>query len=121
MDYIGDGLALFVTRGPISPFIHDRHGQLHLVFDPFTFDELLSAAIDMLRHASCNNASVLLHMLKTIDIIGQETKSPDARHSLLHHVTLIKLESLEGSLIEDDRQSIYPICESLQLKLKSPA
>jgi uncharacterized membrane protein len=121
LDYIGNGMALFVQRGPISPYIYDNNSQLRIVFDPVTFDELLSAAFDMLRHASCNNARVLLHMLKTIDIIGQVTKSPDARHSLLHHVTLIQLESQEGSLIEDDLQSIYRSCESLQLKLKSPA
>ena len=121
LDYIGNGLALFVRRGPISPSIHDRDGQLRIVFDPVTFDTLLSAAFDMLRHASCHNSMVLLHMLETINIIGQETKSPDARQSLLHHVTLIELESQEGSLIEDDRQSIYRSCEALQQKLKSPA
>jgi uncharacterized membrane protein len=118
LDYIGDGLALFAKRGAISPFIYDRHGQLRLVFDPVTFDELLSAAFDMLRHASRDNASVLLHILATIDIISQETKTLDERQSLLHHVTLIKLESQEGSLIEDDRQSVSRSCEALQLKLK---
>jgi uncharacterized membrane protein len=120
LDYTGHGLALFVRRGPISPYIYDRDGQLRLIFNPVTFDELLSAAFDMLRHASRDNASVLLHMLATIDIISQETKSLDARQSLLHHVTLIQLESQEGSLIEDDRESIYRSCEALQLKLKSP-
>lgn len=118
LDYIGNGLSLFVRQGPISSYICDRDGQLRIVFDPVTFDELLSAAFDMLRHASCHNARVLLHMLATIDIISQETKMPDARQSLLHHVTLIQLESQEGSLIEDDRESIYRSCEALQLKLK---
>jgi uncharacterized membrane protein len=118
LDYIGNGLALFVQRGPISPYIHDSDGQLRIVFDPVTLDELLSAAFDMLRHASCHNSRVLLHMLKTIDIISQEMKSLDARQSLLHHVTLIQTESQEGSLIEDDRESIYRRCEALQLKLK---
>jgi uncharacterized membrane protein len=121
LDYIGNGLVLFVRRGPISPYIYDKDGQLRIFFDPVTFDELISAAFDMLRHASCHNSRVLLHMLETINIISQETKSLDARQSLLHQVTLIQLESQEGSLIEDDRQSIYQSCLSLQLKLKSPA
>ena len=98
LDYIGDGLALFAKRGAISPFIYDRHGQLRLIYDPVTFDGFLSAAFDMLRHASCDNASVLLHMLNTIDVISQETKSPDARQSLLRHVSLIVTESQTGSL-----------------------
>jgi uncharacterized membrane protein len=120
LDYIGDGLSLFAKRGAISPFIYDSHGQLRLVFDPVTFDELLSAAFDMLRHASRDNVRVLLHMLATIDIIGRETKIPDERFSLSRHVTLIQVESQDGSLIEEDRQSLNRSCETLQLKLKSP-
>jgi len=120
LDYIGAGLALFVRQGAISPNIYDSHGQLRLVFDPVTFDELLSAAFDMLRHASSDNANVLLHMLETINVISQETKSPDAREKLLRHVTLIQGESQAGSLVEADRQSIRQSCEALHLKLKGP-
>ena len=79
LDYIGAGLALFVRQGAISPNIYDSHGQLRLFFDPVTFNELLSAAFDMLRHASSDNADVLLHMLEIIDVISQDTKSPDDR------------------------------------------
>ena len=98
LDYIGDGLALFAKRGAISPYIYDKHGQLRLIFDPVTFEGFLSAAFDMLRHASCDNGSVLVHMLKTIDVISQGTKSPDARQSLLRHATLILAESQGGPL-----------------------
>jgi len=61
------------------------------------FDDLLSAAFDMLRHASCDNASVLLHMLEVIDAIGQEAKSPEARQKLLRHVGLIQAERQAGA------------------------
>jgi len=120
LDYIGAGLALFVRQGAISPNIYDSRGQLRFMFDPVTFDELLSAAFDMLRHASADNANVLLHMLEIIDVISQDTKSPDARQNLLRHVTLIKVESETGSLVEEDRQSIQRSSEALQLKLKGP-
>jgi uncharacterized membrane protein len=119
LDYIGDGLALFAKRGERSPHIYDSHGNLRLVFDPVTFDGVLSTAFDMLRHASRDNGSVLLHMLKTIDVISLETKSPDARQNLLRHVSLIQMESENGSLIEEDRQSIQRSSEALQLKLNS--
>ncbi len=118
LDHIGNGLAMFVRQGPITPNIYDRNGQLRLIFDPVTFDELLNAAFDMLRHASSDNASVLLHMLKTIDVISQDAKSPDAQQSLLRHVTLIQEESKVGSLIEEDRLSVYKNGEALKLKLK---
>ena len=120
LDYIGEGMALFVRQGPIRSNIYDRHGLLRLVFDPVTFNELLSAAFDMLRHASADNASILLHMLQTINVIGDNTKSPEERQMLLRHVTLIQVESQTGSLIEADRRSIQQSSEALQLKLKSP-
>jgi len=120
LDYIGDGLVLFVKRGARSPHIYDSHGQLRVVFNPVTFDELLSAAFDMLRHASGDNVSVLLHMLKTINVISEGTKTPETREQLLRHVTLIQLESQAGSLIEEDRQSVHQSSEALKLKLKSP-
>ena len=93
-------------RGRTTPHYYDRDGRLRLVLEPVTFAELLSAAFDMLRHASCDNASVLLHMLEVIDVIGQETQAPAARQELLRHVSLIQAESQAGALIEQDRQRI---------------
>jgi uncharacterized membrane protein len=120
LDYIGEGLALFARQGAISPYIYDSHGQLRLIFEPVTFDELLSAALDMLRHASADNASVLLHILEIINRISLDTKSPDERQHLLHHVTLIQSESQTASLTEEDRKFIRRSSEALQLKLKGP-
>jgi uncharacterized membrane protein len=93
---------------------------LRLIFEPVTFNELLGSAFDMLRHASADNARLLLHMLETIDVIGKETKSPEARRMLLRHVTLIQNESQTSTLIEEDRQSIQQRGEALQLKLNGP-
>jgi hypothetical protein len=66
---------------------------------------LLTDAIDMLRHCSCDNASVLLHMLEVIDAVSQEAGSPEARQELLRHVSLIQAESQAGALIEQDASS----------------
>jgi uncharacterized membrane protein len=118
LDYVGNGLALFIHQGEKSPHYYDRDGRLRLVLEPVTFDELLSAAFDMLRHASCDNASVLLHMLKVIDTMSQEAKSPEARQKLLRHVRLIQAESLVSALIEQDRQSIHLSVEALQTQLQ---
>ncbi len=118
LDHIGEGLALFIRQGEQSPNIHDSDGQLRLVFEPVGFDELLSAAFDMLRHASCDNATVLLHMLEVIDAVGQETKSPEARQELLRHVRLIQAESQAGALIEEDRQLVLRSGEALQARLE---
>ena len=118
LDYFGESLALFIRQSERNPCYYDQEGQLRLVLEPATLDELLSAAFDMLRHASCNNASVLQHMLEVIDGISQETKSPDARQKLAHQVKLIEAESQAGDIIEEDRQKIQRSSETLQMKLK---
>jgi uncharacterized membrane protein len=117
LDYIGDGLVLFIQQGEKGSHYYDGEGRLRLVLEPVTFEELLSGAFDMLRHCSSDNASVLRHMLEVIDGIGQEAKSPEARRALARHVSLIQAESQAGELIEQDRQSIHKVCETLQMKL----
>ena len=118
LDHIGDGLVEFIRRGDKGSHYYDRDGRLRLVLEPVTFADLLSAAFDMLRHASCDNASVLLHMLEVIDVIGQETQAPEARRQLLCHVSLILAESQAGALIEQDRQLIAQRGEALLMKLE---
>jgi hypothetical protein len=71
----------------------------------------------MLRHASCDNASVLLHMLKVIDLLSQEAQTPEERQQLLRHVRLIQVESQAGALIEQDQRAVYETGAALQMKL----
>jgi hypothetical protein len=79
----------------------------------------VAARYIMLRHASYDNAHVLLHMQEVIDKIGQETKLPEVRQELLHHVSLVQAESQSGALIEKDRMLIHRSSEALQAKLMS--
>jgi hypothetical protein len=85
----------------------------------YTSRFIISGSPSELRHASADNASILLHRLQTINAIGVDTKSPEALQILLHHVTLIQVESETGSLVEGDRQSIRRSGEDLHLKFKS--
>jgi uncharacterized membrane protein len=121
LDHIGDGLVRFIRQGEKGSHYYDQGGKLRLVLEPVTFGELLSAAFDMLRHASCDNASVLNHMLAVIDAIGQEAQGPEARRLLLRHASLIQAESETGDLIEQDRQAIQLRGQALRVKLADTA
>ena len=118
LDHLGDGLARFVRQEERGRQYYDRQGRLRLVLEPVNFADLVDAAFDMLRHASCDNASVLLHMLAVIDVIGREAKAPEARQLLHRHVGLILAESQAGQLIEQDREAIPGSGEALQTKLE---
>jgi uncharacterized membrane protein len=116
LDYLGDGLALLASYGERPPHTYfcDRNGQLRLVFETATFEELLAAAFDMLRHASRDNATVLLHLLATIEVIGRASQWPEARRELLRHVALVEADSQNSPLIEPDKQAICRRAEALR-------
>ena len=118
LDHIGDGLVTLVRQGEKTSHYYGRDDKLRLLLEPVTFGELLGAAFDMLRHASCDNASVLLRMLEKIDVIGQEAKNAEVRQALLRHVSFIQAESQAGDLIEQDRQLIQLRGQALQTKLE---
>jgi uncharacterized membrane protein len=113
LDHIGEGLTLFMQQGEKSPYYYDGSNRLRLILEPVTFGELLDGAFDMLRHCSCDNASVLLHMLEVIDNISKEARSFEVRQELNRHVDLIYKESGAGELIDTDREGISLRCTEL--------
>jgi len=117
LDYLADGLVSYIRSGDTSPDYYDEDGKLRLYLEPATLTELLGAAFDMLRHASCDNATVLLHMLEAIDLINQEPTSTEARQEMLRHVHLVRAESQAGALVEPDKNLIRLRCELLASKL----
>jgi uncharacterized membrane protein len=117
LDYLADGLAKYLRSGESNPNFYDQDGRLRLIYESPLLVELLGAAFDMLRHASCDNASVLLAMLDAIDDIGQEAKSPEMCQELLRHARLVQAESQAGALVEADKQRIRLRCETLETKL----
>ncbi len=121
LDYLANGLADYVRTSEASPNFYDKDGRLRLVFEPATTAGLLDAAFNMLRHASSSNASVLLHMLDAIAIIGQEAKTPQTYQELLRHASLIQAESQASNLVEQDKQRIRLHCAAVEAQLITAA
>ncbi len=113
LNYIGEGLALFIRHGEKGCCYYDQENKLRLVLEPVTIDKLLDGAFDMLRHASCDNATVLLHMLDVIEAIGKEARSVAVHQELLRHVSLIQKESHAGAIIDPDRERISNHCAKM--------
>jgi len=120
LDHMGTGLALFVQQGEEIRETYDKDGHLRLVLEPVSFAQLLGAAFDMLRHASRDNASVMLHMLSVIDSIGEVTELPPARQLLLQHAELVAAEVKDSLLIEADLEQIRHRAAALRKRLAEP-
>jgi uncharacterized membrane protein len=121
LDYLGKGLALFIRQGEMGSRYYDPDGRLRIILEPVTFDEIASAAFDLLRHASRDSAPVLQQMLDVIASIGREAASPGPRQTLVRHARLIQEEARSSNLIEEDRQSICRSAELLKATLTWPS
>lgn len=118
LDYMGEGLAIFARERDECPYILDRDGALRIIVEPVSFDQVLTAAFGMLRHASSNNAAVLLHILDVIERVGRETGSTAERELLARQVSLVQAETRAGTLIAEDRQAIDRRCATLGTRLR---
>jgi len=118
LDYLGSGLALLASYGERPPqiYFYDQNGRLNLVFESATLDQLFTTTFDMLRHASADNARVLLHMLETFEVIGRASQWPEVRQELLRQVALVEAEGLNSPLIEPDKQTIRQRSEALRVQ-----
>jgi uncharacterized membrane protein len=118
LSYIGEGLALFIKQGEKGSLYYDRDHQLRLILETITFPELIKNAFDMIRHASRDNASVMIHLLEVINSISKEVDSKVANLELFHQVNLIMEEANAGSIIESDCKEITQICMEISNSLQ---
>jgi uncharacterized membrane protein len=121
VDYLADGLASYIRSGEISPNLYDTNGKLRLNFEAASQAAFLGTAFDQLRHASRDNATVLLHILDAIEIIGREECSSEVRQELIRHIHLVQEESQDSDLVEPDQQRICLRCEMVEMELQSAA
>jgi uncharacterized membrane protein len=115
--HLGAGLALRVARGERAPYLLDSKGRPCLFFNQLTFPELLDAAYNMLRHASRENADVLICMADSLDTIAQQSTLPEQRAALAQHTRLLEAECAASDLIEWDKQRVSQRCAELLAKL----
>lgn len=118
LDYLGAGLALYAKQKRPTSHIYDADGNLRLIFDPVSFEELMSAAFDMLRHASRENATVLLKMLDALEAIGRKSQDIDRQREIQRLISLVQVESQAANLVGADKLLIQQRCEALAQTLE---
>jgi uncharacterized membrane protein len=119
LDYIGHGLTMVINQGEQSPELLDSEGNCRVLLEPVHIDELFNTSFNMIRHASCDNAEVLLHMLKVIESIGMESAgTPEAAQILLEHAGLVHDEGRSGSAIDKDKKDLENAYLELETRLK---
>lgn len=117
LDHLGAGLALYAERIEHHPYLYDSENRLRVIVDPLTFGGLLDGAFNMIRHASRDNADVLLSLLDAIERIAARSSTADQRAELLRQVRLVEAESQAGSSIAWDQERVGRRCAELATTL----
>ena len=117
LDHLGAGLALYAERDGYQPYLYDSENRLRVIFDPLTFGGLLDGAFNMIRHASRDNADVLLSLLNAIERVAARSSTTEQRAELLRQVHLVQAESQAGSSIAWDQERVSRRCADLAAKV----
>ena len=117
LDHLGAGLALYAGRIDYHPYLYDSETRLRVIVDPLTFGGLLDGAFNMIRHASRDNADVLLRLLDAIERVAARSSTADRQAELLRQVRLVEAESQAGSSIAWDRERVGRRCAELAAML----
>ncbi|HSR32278.1 MAG TPA: DUF2254 family protein [Anaerolineae bacterium] len=117
LDHLGAGLAVYAEGTSPDPHLYDSENRLRVIFDPLAFSGLLDGAFNMIRHASRDNADVLLRLLDAIERVATRSSTADQRAELLRQVRLVEAESQAGSSIAWDQERVGRRCADLAAKL----
>ncbi len=103
---IGAGLCDLAERQIPSALRYDDEGQLRVVAEPVTFEEMAEAAFTNIRMYACSNLGVVRALFESLYSVAQCLRRHDDAAALVHHASMIWQESERGLRLEQDRQEV---------------
>lgn len=85
LDRQARALALLAKREIPSGLRYDDAGELRVVTEPLTFEEVANAAFDSIRHYGSSDARVSAHILDILARLAPHLKGEDDRATLRRH------------------------------------
>jgi len=106
IDRLGATIGRLARRRIPSPYRYDHEGQLRLIAQPIKFEDVLDCAFTKIREYGRTSASVMQHLMSTLETILQQTQQPADRQAVIRQAEMV----LEGfSMVEHqecDRQRL---------------
>ena len=94
------------ARGEMPRYRYDQHGRVRLVLNITTFSGYTDAALNQIRQNGQAHASVLIRMLETIALLGEQVRKHDQREALLRHAGMILRAGVENLIEQADREDV---------------
>ncbi|NJP12165.1 MAG: DUF2254 domain-containing protein [Leptolyngbyaceae cyanobacterium RU_5_1] len=120
IDRLGAGLAHLATRNFPSPHRYDKTHTLRVIAEPVTFEQLVDAAFNQIRHYGRSDADVTIRLLDAIALVAHHTHHSTQQTVLQRHADMILRGSQEGLAEELDRQALQERYYRATKALKQP-
>jgi uncharacterized membrane protein len=86
LDKLTDSMNLVSRRRMESPLLYDSDGNLRVVANRFTYENLVTAAYQFIRKAAAGNREVLECLYNRIELLLAMTDHPELRSALQHQL-----------------------------------
>jgi uncharacterized membrane protein len=106
IDRLGEALSDIGARPNPQAVFTDMNGKVRLVTRPATFASLLSLAFDQIRHYGKGDLKVMLHLLKTIGMVGESLHDKEDETILRGYAKYIRVEALALHKLDYEMQRI---------------
>ena len=106
IDRLGELLELTMSMRTGTYAVRDEDEQIRLLMDLDGFDVYLGIAFDQIRHYGAGDATLMLHLLQTLEMLARKASDAASRYELKSVAALAVAETQLQSLPEADRVRI---------------
>ncbi len=105
LDWLTDALSHLASKEEPDPIHRDENGEVRLIVRPVTFESIVGASFDKIRHYCKGSVAVTLQLLESIERLLGQVGKPQHRTVLYEHAALVYRQALrefrEVQAIED--------------------
>jgi uncharacterized membrane protein len=106
IDRLSAGLSHLAERKFPSPYRYDDTHMLRVIVPPITFEQLVDAAFNQIRHYGQSDMAVTLRLLNAIARIANRAHRSRDRQALKQQAELILHGSRKGLSQQEDQQTV---------------
>ncbi len=113
LDWLGAALSRCLTRGQAPSVRKDEDGNIRVVLDPVTFDDMTDSALQQIQEYGGRSATVTLHVLEIIGDAARHTRMEAERAVLRRHANQV-IENSRSELPQNqDRERVEVLYEKV--------
>ncbi|MEP6672576.1 MAG: DUF2254 domain-containing protein [Chthoniobacter sp.] len=95
IDWLGASLRGVMRSELPLPQRYDGEGNLRVLANPLTFDEIARTAFEQIRIYGANNPAILVCLLNTIESLAPDLRRASDRDTLRHHAEFIRADATQ--------------------------